>query len=124
MPLGVVRNTIVGQLKLPTEGSSGGILIGGDALIYRRSSNMFGFDDGFQMLLARAMQCRDDQIYISSDDDGHLDLRADISIDINGPLALLGAIAKGTPEEGDIKWDDTAHTLMQFNGTIWEKAGT
>ncbi len=37
------------------------------------------------------IQFRDDAIHISSIDDGHLDLTADISIDINAPLADFGS---------------------------------
>ncbi len=34
------RNTIMGQLKLPTSGSSGGILLGGDVGIYRAGADV------------------------------------------------------------------------------------
>lgn len=27
---------------------------------------------------------------------------------------------KGTPEEGDLKWDDTGHKLQVYSGTAWE----
>ena len=36
-------------------------------------------------------QYRDSDIYITSDDDGHLDLHADTSIDINGDFVFLGS---------------------------------
>ena len=45
----VLRVTSAGQLQLPTQGSSGGILIGGDANLYRGGTDLLKTDDDLEI---------------------------------------------------------------------------
>ncbi len=79
--------TMTGQLKLPTTGTSGGILMGEDVLLYRGAANKLYLltGDGILLPTTSKIEFRDVAISISSKDDGHLDLDADVSIDLNAP---------------------------------------
>ena len=128
---------IMGQLKLPTQGATGGILIGGDAVLYRGAASLI-YLDHTRLILSNKLQFRDADIYISSKDDGHLDLDCDSSIDLNqdthvgtetSPKNLMYALlnrckvsasVRATPQEGDLKLDDVNHKLQFYNGSAWE----
>lgn len=109
--------------------------MGGDSLLYRIDANVFALSqDYLRILNNKFISFRDNQVYISSKDDGHLDLDADTSIDMNAKVDLGGnhiwyalmdvmqitSSARGTPQEGDLKWDSTAHKLQVYNGSAWE----
>lgn len=32
----------------------------------------------------------------------------------------VASTARGTPQEGDLKWDAAAHKLQVYNGSAWE----
>ena len=49
MPYRHARNTVSGQLKLPTTGSSGGIVIGGDVALYRGGTNLLDIPDSLRI---------------------------------------------------------------------------
>ena len=89
-----------GQLKLPVVGSSSGILFGGDVLVYRHTANLLylGIGDNLHLPTTSKLTFRDTLLVISSKDDGHLDLDADISVDINS--GLVGAIDAITADTG------------------------
>jgi hypothetical protein len=55
--------------------------------------------DDFLVGTTKKIQFRDSNIYISSKDDGHLDLDADVSIDVNATVVSAGKIIQtpGTP---------------------------
>lgn len=91
-------NIISGQLKLPTQGSGGGILIGGDVPIFRVSPGVGKFGSNMQFLSTKKLQFRDSALYISSKDDGHLDIDADGAIDLNCDSVLIPHLLK---HEGD-----------------------
>jgi len=63
---------------------------GTDYWIFRhhQTTHLTEVDDTFRFLTTRAIQFRDTDIYINSADDGHLDLDADISIDLNADTDL------------------------------------
>jgi len=77
---------------------------------------------------------RDNALYISSKNDGHLDLDADVQIDMNAIVEMggyglhsailkycqVGTVTKATPVEGDMRWDGTNHKLQVYNGSAWE----
>ena len=79
------RNVIQGQLKLPTQGSSGGILIGGDAGLYRSGSNQLALQSGDDLWIqgANKLIIRDAGIYIHSPSDGMLDIVSDLDLLLN-----------------------------------------
>lgn len=82
-----MRLSTGGRLYLPTIGAGAGIVIGGDAGIYRLQANYLCVTTGDYLAF------RDNGIYITSLDDGHLDIEADISIDMNAPVYIDGATA-------------------------------
>lgn len=88
MPYRHARNVVSGQLKLPTQGTDGGILFGGDVLLYRSGANWLSLlaGDSLMMTTTGMIRFRDAGLNISSKDDGHLDLDADVSIDLNGTV--------------------------------------
>jgi len=86
---------------------------------------------------------RDTGIYIQSPADGKIKISADgtgadaITLDgkvtvsddltvgsnnITGKLktCTVTSDAKGTPTEGDLKWDSSNHKLQVYNGSSWE----
>ena len=50
------------------------------------------FDDDIGLLLDKKIMFGDTGVYILSDDDGHLDLTADVSIDLNGYTIINGRV--------------------------------
>lgn len=129
-------NTIGGKLYLPQQGTGGGIKIGGDVDLYRGAANILyiGSTDQIHVPAGGKIRFRDADLFINSANDGHLDIDADTSIDLNalvvmGGNDLVNAIinkckvstdARVTPQEGDLRWDATAHKLQIYNGTAWE----
>lgn len=88
-----------GQLTLPVTGSGAGLLLGGDAQIYHLAANTLCVTTGDSLAF------RDATIYITSDDDGHLDLMADVSIDLNtGAETDLILNFFGTTNSGVLTW--------------------
>jgi len=53
------------------------------------------FDDDVGLATTKQIQFRDTELYISSKDDGHLDLDADTSVDLNGNI-ILGSASTST----------------------------
>lgn len=81
-------------------------------------------DSGIQLNSASAILFRDSNIHISSIDDGHLDLAADVSIDHNASTINFGL---GTTADtiinfigtntGEVKWDQSESQLL-FNTNL------
>jgi len=112
-----------GQLLLPTQGPTGGILIGGDAKIYRSDINQFRTADDFIFAPTAKLLFRDVALFISSADDGHLDIDADGSVDMNTPVVVLTLVATGSlpaGPEGAIAYDSTLNKLVVYTGAAWE----
>lgn len=114
-----------GQLLLPTIGVTGGIVVGGDVALYRGAANQLflGVGDMMQFLTNSGLYFRDTSIYVSSQDDGHLDLDADIAIDLNAlAITLLNTATGSLPAgpEGSIAYDVTLHKLVVWTGAAWE----
>jgi hypothetical protein len=66
---------------------------------------------------ATQLQFRDTAIYIASLDDGHLDLEADTSVDINAPLVVGGNMT--IPDAGNIgSASDTDAIAIAANGEV------
>lgn len=74
---------------------------------------------------------RSSGIYIHSNDVGKLticaDGTADDTIKISGKTTFTSPViltvstsARGTPVEGDLKWNSTTHKLQVYNGSAWE----
>lgn len=61
-------------------------------LTWKEDEDYFSFSDDVLMSSTESLYFRDVALSISSIDDGHLDLTADISIDINGVLRATGNI--------------------------------
>jgi len=101
------------------------------------------FQQGLTVSTNKKIQFRDTGIYINSGADGKLTISADgtgsddITLDgtvtVNDDLTVgnnnitgnlktctVTTDAKGTPTEGDLKWDSSAHKLQVYNGTSWE----
>jgi len=99
-------NKIAGQLLLPTQGATGGLLIGGDCIIYRGQANtIYVVTTNIRFLENYGLQLRDGLIKITSATDGHLDLDADVSIDLNAPRVEIDEYIE---HAGDID------TLLRF----------
>ena len=83
------RNIVNGQLKLPTTGNSGGILIGGDVLLYRYSADTLGLPDNIRVEADKRVYFRDATIFIYSSVDTALDIQADGYVDISSPIVYI-----------------------------------
>lgn len=122
---GARSNVIAGQLALPTQGATGGILLGGDTQLYRGAANLLylGANDSLALQTSQRIQFRDSGLLIRSDDNGHLDISADISIDLNTPVTVLQNVATGSlpaGPEGAIAYDSTLNKLVVWTGAAWE----
>ncbi len=61
-------------------------------LSWLAANDHFKFDDDIMMATGESIFFRDAAIYITSSDDGHLDLDADISIDLNANTGVTGTL--------------------------------
>ena len=79
------RNIVNGQLKLPTQGSSGGILIGGDVQLYRSAADRLQLNDNLMVGSTYKSYFRDTEIYLYSNADGELTVEADLVLNLISP---------------------------------------
>jgi len=89
------------------------------------------FQQGLTVSTNKKIQFRDTGIYINSGADGKLTISADgtgsddITLDgtvttTDSVILTVSSAARGTPVEGDLKWDSSAHKLQVYNGSSWE----
>ena len=85
------RRTITGQFKLPTTGSSGGILLGTDVLLYRGAAHRLylGAADSILIQGDSKVYFRDTGIYLYSDADSRLTITADGYLTISAPAIYI-----------------------------------
>jgi len=91
-------------------------------LIEFDANNYYAFSVDTLLNVANKVQFRDSAIYINSIDDGHLDLTADISIDLNGNVQITGSnqlrfwdtgVYIAANDDGHL--DITADVIIDFN---------
>ena len=87
--------------------------IGADVQIDYNSALSVGMFDGDNWLMNSdyQLQFRDNAIHISSIDDGHLDLTADISIDLNADTNVIGMVRQTNTWHAYGGFEDQAETI-------------
>lgn len=109
------RNVVRGQVKLPTQGSSGGLVIGGDWHAYRSGAEILTVEH----LLTRSTYVhmfRDNAIYINSPSDTNLDIVADGSIYLKSDHVYIEELLQHNGDtDTHIRYSTNAITITAGN---------
>lgn len=115
--LALTLDADTGQLTLPISGTGAGILFGADIHLYRGSANTLWFGtavshDNIMMPGIGRIYRRDTAIFTSSRDDGHYDIDADTSVDINSPILEISTTNKVQFRDSAIYINSSGDTFL------------
>ena len=115
------RNIVNGQLKLPTTGSSGGILIGDDVLLYRSAANVLCLADSLIIESNKNIYFRDTGLHIFSSADGELVLVSDGYIYLaTGDLRIQDYLRHAGDEDTYMRYSENDIQLVTGGGEMFQ----
>lgn len=92
-------------------------------LIWMEDEDYFQFADGILIPADEQIYYRDNAIYTASLDDGHYDITADVSVDLNTPSVVMSGKVSSTPNSVNLGASVTTFAITSNVATVTGDAG-